>query len=232
MSRIKVVILVVLLVYGINTIAQNRESQCEQYYKDAKSAYDKEDYEVALIFFNKLKTENCNNVDLQIYIDICNKKLATNNNTVMIVTGVEINGLIWATCNVCGRNTFCPTPEDYGNYYTWEQAQTACPSGWHLPSKEEFESLIPQKNVWVTQNGVKGRKYGSDSNPIFFSAAGEAMINGDKELVVSDIGVRSNYWSSTERKRSFSYFMYFNHEEIRDTWKFMQYPVRCVADKK
>ena len=31
---------------------------------------------------------------------------------------------------------------NYGRYYTWNAASTACPSGWHLPSEHEFENLI------------------------------------------------------------------------------------------
>lgn len=30
----------------------------------------------------------------------------------------------------------------YGRLYTWEDAQEACPSGWHLPSGNEFETML------------------------------------------------------------------------------------------
>jgi len=30
----------------------------------------------------------------------------------------------------------------YGYLYNWETAKSVCPAGWHLPTKEEFESLI------------------------------------------------------------------------------------------
>jgi uncharacterized protein (TIGR02145 family) len=32
--------------------------------------------------------------------------------------------------------------DKYGRLYTWEAAKKACPSGWHLPTKAEFEILI------------------------------------------------------------------------------------------
>lgn len=32
-------------------------------------------------------------------------------------------------------------------YYTWEEAKTACPPGYHLPSKEEFNRFIPDIEV-------------------------------------------------------------------------------------
>ena len=32
--------------------------------------------------------------------------------------------------------------EEYGRLYTWSAAMKACPSGWHLPSVREFETLF------------------------------------------------------------------------------------------
>jgi uncharacterized protein (TIGR02145 family) len=32
--------------------------------------------------------------------------------------------------------------KQYGRLYSWEAAKTACPAGWHLPSKSEFEVLL------------------------------------------------------------------------------------------
>lgn len=32
--------------------------------------------------------------------------------------------------------------QKYGRLYTWEAALNACPSGWHLPTKEEFKTLL------------------------------------------------------------------------------------------
>lgn len=30
----------------------------------------------------------------------------------------------------------------FGNYYTWTEAQTACPEGWHLPTSAEFDESL------------------------------------------------------------------------------------------
>jgi len=32
--------------------------------------------------------------------------------------------------------------EKYGTLYTWEEAKKICPSGWHLPNNEEWETLM------------------------------------------------------------------------------------------
>jgi len=52
-----------------------KQIECEQRFKDGKEAYDKGNYEEALIFFKKGLEKNCNNVDFQDYIDMCNMKL-------------------------------------------------------------------------------------------------------------------------------------------------------------
>jgi uncharacterized protein (TIGR02145 family) len=40
----------------------------------------------------------------------------------------------------------------YGRLYTWSAAKSACPSGWHLPSREEWDNLA---------ESAGGRKYGN-----------------------------------------------------------------------
>ena len=44
-------------------------------------------------------------------------------------------------------NSFCYNDtasycDKYGRLYTWNAAMDACPSGWHLPSMAEFETMI------------------------------------------------------------------------------------------
>ena len=60
---------------------------------------------------------------------------------------VSINGLVWQTRNLCGtesgvsyKDASC-VDELFGKYYTWEEALTACPDGWHLPSADEWDTL-------------------------------------------------------------------------------------------
>ena len=37
----------------------------------------------------------------------------------------------------------CPAMQNIlGSYYTWEEAQTACPEGWRLPSEEDWVALL------------------------------------------------------------------------------------------
>ena len=48
--------------------------------------------------------------------------------------GNELFGRSYENCSAM-RNVF-------GAYYTWEEAMTVCPSGWHLPSEAEWVALL------------------------------------------------------------------------------------------
>ena len=187
----RLIIFCIVITYSFSLNAQNKEVQCEQFYKDAKSAYDKGDYEVALIFFNRCKTEGCTNADFQIYIDVCNLKLGKKNNAT-IINGVTINGVTWAIKNVGAFDA-----SDYGKYYTWHEAKNICPDGWRLPTKKEFESLINSGSTWTTINGKNGRKFGDSKNFVFLPAAVEAVYLDFEDPPLGDKIIWGYYWSFT-----------------------------------
>ena len=62
---------------------------------------------------------------------------------------VKIAGQEWMAQNLNYYivDTYCyddnyQNCDTYGRLYKWQDAQLACPYGWHLPSKDEFETLI------------------------------------------------------------------------------------------
>ena len=62
---------------------------------------------------------------------------------------VQIGKQIWMAENLNYKTgeSWCNGNMDsncdkYGRLYTWKVAMSACPSGWHLPSKNEFDVLI------------------------------------------------------------------------------------------
>ena len=213
--------------------AQNKETQCEQFYKDAKKAYDKGDYEVALIFFNRCKAEDCKNADFQIYIDVCNMKLGKNNNAVTINNGVEINGVIWATCNVgeCGK--FVDNPKLKDELYTWVEAQNVCPTGWRLPTLDEIKLLEMQYSTWTSE----GREFGNDNNKIFLPAAGcfNYALNSFEK-----VGMRGYYWcydrtdmaDMTEDGLYLKFLLGFDSDKVviyGNSYKH-KHSVRCISE--
>jgi uncharacterized protein (TIGR02145 family) len=62
---------------------------------------------------------------------------------------VTIGGKAWMTenLNIKTGGSQCYDKKEsncdkYGRLYTWNAAKKACPSGWHLPSREEWQSLV------------------------------------------------------------------------------------------
>jgi len=109
------------------------------------------------------------------------------------------SGTKWACSNVGAS-----APEDYGSYYTFDEAQDYNP-----PSFEQIIELINNCSyAWTTQNGVNGSKFtGPNGGTIFFPAAGyrrDGEFNG--------VGSWGIYWSSTldEGEPSEAWYLYFN----------------------
>ena len=139
--------------------------------------------------------------------------------------GVTINGITWAKKNVGAVDA-----EDYGNYYTWEQATTACPKGWRLPTKEEFETLIKAGSVWTTQNGKTGRKFGDSNNFIFLPAAGCRHYS---DGALYNVGNKGHYWSSTPGSTTSAYYLVFGSENAstyENLYRTNSQSVRCVLE--
>lgn len=45
-----------------------------------------------------------------------------------------------------------------GRYYTWEEASTACPEGWRLPTREEFATFGTVAGDWMADVRMEGAK--------------------------------------------------------------------------
>ena len=142
--------------------------------------------------------------------------------------GVVINGVRWATRNVGAPGTFVENPEDFGEYYTWEEAKNACPKGWRLPTEEEVDSLCEMKSVWQTLNGVNGRSVFA-SQQIFLPAAGLRSYNCGEIVGVGNSGF---YRSITETNYGVVVLSLDTDKCWNETPNDYKngYPVRCVAE--
>ncbi len=128
----------------------------------------------------------------------------------------------------------------YGYYYTWDAATDACPSGWRLPSKDDFEELL--KTVEFTKN--------SDSAFLALIANSPAWINYSNEGgddfgfnvlpagaylsgTYTKLGIYASFWASTDGGSSLrAYHANFNNEEISVKLysKVSGFSVRCLRD--
>lgn len=136
----------------------------------------------------------------------------------IVMDGVEINGVRWATRNVDAAGTFAAKRTDAGGYFTFEQASSVCPEGWRPPTAAEFETLFDDDKVtaeWVeataeiTSEAASGSSAGmllidkTTGNSIFLPAAGVFVGDGN---TLSHIG-NGFYWSGTETGSETGYFL-------------------------
>ena len=144
-----------------------------------------------------------------------------------------INGTRWATRNVDTSGTFAQNPENTGGFFTWYEAQNACPPGWRLPTQTEFRFLRNAGSVWMNHNGVRGRLFGIAPNQIFVPAAGfyrtgrSAGAGSSRGLISA--GIQGSYWSGTHRGWLMS--ITDNSVSVSSTGnRFDDRTVRCVAE--
>ena len=124
------------------------------------------------------------------------------------------------------KTTKCKNSE---RLYTWEQAKEACPSGWHLPSRDEWKilgnyidlngNILKSKKQWPAKNGT---------DEIGFNAL---PIGSTKK---KDQGKAAYFWTSEEAKNNKTYamelldhinFMSFGRHEIQESLS-----IRCIAN--
>ena len=125
----------------------------------------------------------------------------------------------------------------YGRLYTWAAATTACPEGWHLPTKAEFETLFTavggQSTAGKVLKSTSGwNRSGNGSDAFAFSAlpAG-GMNNGGRYYSEGDEAI---FWSSSEDDSNFAYFMYLDFNNVAaylNNYKNYGFSVRCLKDE-
>lgn len=106
----------------------------------------------------------------------------------------NIGGILWTTTNLItgtksGDGVYCAQNGDgdnvctkYGSFYDYETAQTACPSGWRLPTLEETEAAWSEPTDESWQWVLAGRfKIGGDN--VEYGKEGE-----EGRIWIADIG--------------------------------------------
>jgi uncharacterized protein (TIGR02145 family) len=139
--------------------------------------------------------------------------------------------------------------EIYGSLYTWEAALTACPSGWHLPSKEEWKDLLIKLGVnqsefiyegWVGIDVGKRMKStslwsdgGNGTNSSNFNALPGGSYNPNSSFM--GLGTDAFFWSSSDwgGDAAYEYDIRFCEDRIYygHFTKSIGRSVRCVKDK-
>ena len=138
--------------------------------------------------------------------------------------------------------------ELYGRLYDWETAMKICPSGWRLPSNEDWEQLFR----YADGNSGDGIPYDSPTAGTYLKSASGWLKNGNgedthgfaalpgnickKNETCGKLGVYGHWWTSSESDNGNPYHKRFNyangwamwHDDADKSW-FMS--VRCVEDE-
>lgn len=118
----------------------------------------------------------------------------------------------------------------YGYLYSWETAKNVCPSGWHLPSKEEFERLL--ENVGGNESNAAYKALlpsGSSGYSIVFAGCRIGLNYGPN-------GLGGLFWSSSENSKRIAWGLGAGSSNqtagIRPAFnKKDGLSVRCIKDK-
>lgn len=159
---------------------------------------------------------------------------------------VKIGNQIWMARNLnykisassCynGKDDNC---EQNGRLYIWQSALKACPTGWHLPNKDEFEQLI--KNVggnYIAGKNLKSKKGWKRGGNGFNTYDFEAVPAGYKDAtnVASYEGYFGLFWSSTEYNKTKAFYMKlrsgYDGARMNDNAKNYAFSVRCIKDSE
>ena len=76
----------------------------------------------------------------------------------------------------------------YGRLYTWEAARSACPTGWHLPSDTEWNTLLNTIGSNSVFHLIEGGSSGFNAK-----LGGVRLTDG----TYTSLGVLGAYWTST-----------------------------------
>ena len=116
----------------------------------------------------------------------------------------------------------------YGYLYDYETAKTACPNGWKLPSKSDFDTLL--ENCGDDEKAAyKALITGGDSG--FSTLFGGCRYDDGNFYGLNHY---AHFWSTTQHSSKFGWFLYLygNHKKagIGNFHKSYGFSVRCLQD--
>lgn len=137
---------------------------------------------------------------------------------------------------------------DYGRLYSWQQAQSACPSGWHLPSDDEWKQF--ERSLGMTQSQSDAEQWrgsnegsklkatsgwtnnGNGNNSSGFNALPAGYYNN---VTYGNLGGQGYFWTATSSSTNTAWYRYLSWELTQvyrhyDFDKTYMLSCRCVQD--
>lgn len=120
--------------------------------------------------------------------------------------------------SACGSVYYAKFPEYsqcyiYGRNYSWENAKDACPDGWHLPSGEEWKTLLRAAKSYDSDSYLYTGSWNLESGLFPWSQSEESgnMTNlTGFSAIPSTLGSDSYFWTSSEIDESNVYDISLN----------------------
>jgi uncharacterized protein (TIGR02145 family) len=172
-----------------------------------------------------------------------------------IYNTVEINNQTWfsenlnfETANSWWYDNDPANGDIYGRLYTWDAAMSACPTGWHLPSDDEWKELeiylgMSQTEAdateWRGTNQGKQMKSTSGwyANGNGINSSGFTALPGGfrfNDGSFQRLGERGTFWSSSEGSGTTAWYRNpsYNFDQVyRNNFnKANSYSCRCLKD--
>ena len=161
--------------------------------------------------------------------------------------GIMINGIQSASNNgviekYCWRDSITNCNK-YGGLYQWEEAvqyvtigyaKGICPTGWHIPTGEEFVTL--QTTVGYSSNALKAIGQGTGSGQGTNTSGFSALLAGyhNTNATFYNLNSYAYFWSSSISTTTSAFIMYMfyydNLLNIYDYNKDYGISVRCLKD--
>lgn len=164
----------------------------------------------------------------------------------------QAGNLLWTRNNLAYAATGIPYRESevmntlFGRFYTFEQAQAACPDGWRIPTDAEWQELYDSYsgNAGALMAGARFNDqamwgYWKDVRPtnesrLALIPTGYASVSHDG-IQFNSSDAYAAFWTSTE-ENGLGVYRYI-HEKSKDLFRSTQacdsfyLPVRCVKEK-
>lgn len=123
--------------------------------------------------------------------------------------------------------------EKHGRLYDWETAKEICPSGWHLPSTNEFDALLDNVGQPKSQ-GANLRAQSWDGENLYGFSAEPGSCSGYEEFCSTFSNYSAEFWTSTERNEYRAYYMNIDKSNVPNAnyygEKYNGKFVRCLQD--
>jgi len=159
---------------------------------------------------------------------------------------VKIGNQVWMAenLNYSIDGSWCYDNDDangkkYGRLYTWNAAKAACPAGWRLPTRQEWDKLVltvggssiagkklKAADGWKEGGGNGADEYGFSARPGGYRGYGSSSFFGGGEC--------GDWWTATELNGSYVYCrdVYYNCDYVKEGYNHNSsgLSVRCVAN--